>query len=133
MASYTPDPRDLDGGRAAGPPRDIVLPRAARYRRWDGSQTLPDLEADEIMDALADDLMSEGDLASALRRLMERGWQSDDPTRSDMAGLQDLVERLRKRRQELLERFQLGDALADIRAELESIVDEERAGVRRRL
>ena len=69
----------------------------------------------------------------ALRRLMERGWRSDDPTRRDMAGLQDLLDRLRSQRQELLERFQLGDALADVREELESIVEEERAGVERRL
>jgi uncharacterized protein with von Willebrand factor type A (vWA) domain len=133
MAFYTPDPGDLDGRlidtRAGGD----VVPRAARFRRWDGSQSLPDLDADEVMDALADDLMSEGDLASALRRLMERGWHANDPTRRDMAGLQDLMERLRERRQELLERYQLGDALADVREELESIVEEERAGVQRRL
>ncbi|MBM4409271.1 MAG: VWA domain-containing protein [Chloroflexi bacterium] len=109
------------------------MPRHARYRRWDGSQTLPDLDADEIMAALADDLMSQGDLASALRRLMERGWQSGDPTRPDMAGLEDLMRRLAQRRKELLERYGLGDALRDVRDELDSIVAQERAGVERRL
>ena len=132
MASYVPDPRDL-AELPERPDHDPAVPRAALFSRWDGSQLVPDLDADEIMDALADDMMSEGDLASALRRLMERGWQSDDPTRPDMAGLQDLMERLRQRRRELLERYQLGDTLADIRAELESIVAEERDGVQRRL
>ena len=33
------------------------------------------------MDALSDDVMAEGDLADALRRLMERGWRTGDPTR----------------------------------------------------
>ncbi len=132
MAFYTPDPRDL-GDLILPATREPALVRRARFSRWDGSQVVPDLTADEIMDALADDMMSEGDLASALRRLMERGWQSDDPTRPDMAGLQSLMDRLRKRRKELLERYQLGDTLADVRAELESIVAEEREGVEERL
>ena len=50
-----------------------------------------------------------------------------------MAGLRDLMERLERRREELLERYQLGDVLADIRRELEEIVAEERAGIERRL
>jgi uncharacterized protein with von Willebrand factor type A (vWA) domain len=133
VAFYTPDPGDLDARLIDAPGGGEVLARAARFRRWDGSQSIPDLDADEVMDALADDLMSEGDLTSALRRLMERGWHSDDPTRRDMAGLQDMLDRLRRRRQDLLERYQLGDALSDVREELESIVEEERTGVQRRL
>jgi uncharacterized protein with von Willebrand factor type A (vWA) domain len=77
--------------------------------------------------------MSEGDLESALRRLMERGWRSTDPTRQDLAGLQDLMERIQRRREELLDRYQLGDVLGDVRQELDEIVGEERAGVERRL
>ena len=77
--------------------------------------------------------MAEGDLASALRRLMERGWRSGDPTRRDMAGLQDLMDRLGRRREELRERFELGDVLGDVRRELDEIVAQERAGVERRL
>src|SRR5207245_6529553 len=111
----------------------VPLTRWARYSRWDGSQAVPDLGADEILDALADDLMSEGDLASALRRLTERGWRSGDPTRPDLAGLEELMERLRRRREELLEQYRLGDVMSDIRAELDSIVEEDRAGVERRL
>ena len=77
--------------------------------------------------------MAEGDLAEALRRLMERGWRTGDPTRGDMAGLRDLLDRLERRREELLERYELGDVLGDIRRELDEIVAEERAGVERRL
>ena len=81
MTSFSPDPRDL--GQAAGqtPVRDPLLARAARYARWDGTQSIPALDADEILDALADDVMVEGDLSEALRRLMERGWRAGDPTR----------------------------------------------------
>jgi uncharacterized protein with von Willebrand factor type A (vWA) domain len=133
VAFFTPDRDDLRSNAPGLTPRDPVLARHAEFSRWDGSQTIPDLEADEILDALADDLMSEGDVASALRRLMDRGWQSGDPTRRDMAGLQDLMQRLQQRRRELLERYNLGDTLSGIREELESIVGEERDGVQRRL
>ena len=139
MTAYSPDPRDLgpDPTRA-GPPRRgetaaDALARAARYSAWDGSQHVADLEADEILDALADDVMAEGDLAEALRRLMDRGWRTGDPTRGDMAGLRDLMERLERQREEALERYGLNDVLGDIRRELDEIVAEERAGVERRL
>jgi uncharacterized protein with von Willebrand factor type A (vWA) domain len=130
---FTPDRRDVRDAGSAMSSRDEVLARAARYSHWDGSQSLPDLDADEILDALADDVMAEGDLASALRRLMERGWRSTDPSRPDMAGLRDLLDRLARRREEVLDRYKLGDVLADVRAELDGIVAEERAGVERRL
>ncbi|HET8786321.1 MAG TPA: hypothetical protein VFM38_11850, partial [Candidatus Limnocylindrales bacterium] len=134
MTAYSPDPRDL-AGRVPRSDADRLaeLARRARYSRWDGTQRLPDLDADEILKALSDDVMAEGDLAEALRRLMERGWRSGDPTRPDMAGLQDLMERLARRREELRERYDLGDVLGDIRRELEEIVADERAGVERRL
>ena len=53
---------------------------------------------------------------------MERGWRTGDPTRGDMAGLRDLMERLERRREEMLERYQLDDVLGDIRRELDEIV-----------
>ncbi|MGP1675068.1 MAG: vWA domain-containing protein [Candidatus Limnocylindrales bacterium] len=144
MTAYSPDPRDLGGrvppSRNGMPPRGgrddeapAALARAARYSRWDGSQRLPDLDADEILQALSDDVMAEGDLAEAIRRLMERGWRSNDPTRPDMPGLQDLMDRLARRREALRDRYDLGDVLGDIRRELEEIVAEERGGVERRL
>ncbi len=157
--TYSPDPRDLGGPGArgtstrSGPARGratarrsgargdadsddeaaAVLARRARFSRWDGSQLLPELDADEILNALTDDVMGEGDLSEALRRLMERGWRSGDPTRPDMPGLQDLMDRLARQREELRERYQLGDVLGDIRRELEEIVAQEREGVERRL
>jgi uncharacterized protein with von Willebrand factor type A (vWA) domain len=140
VTAYSPDPRDLGPEvQRAGPPvtrgesAADALARAARYSAWDGSQEMADLDADEILRALADDVMAEGDLAEALRRLMERGWRTGDPTRGDMAGLRDLVDRLERRREQMLERYQLNDVLGDIRRELEEIVAEERTGVERRL
>ena len=133
MSQYSPDPSDLEAAAAATAARDPLLARAARYARWDGTQSIPALDADEILDAMADDVMAEGDLAEALRRLMERGWRTTDPSRPDLAGLNDLRERLRRRRDELQERYQLRDVLADVRQELEDIVAQERVGIERRL
>ena len=133
MTAFSPDPRDLETPGASGAPRDPLLARAARYARWDGTQTIPALDADEILDALADDVMAEGDLAEALRRLMERGRRTADPTRPDLPGLNELRERLRRRREEIQERYQLRDVLADVRRELDEIVAQERAGIERRL
>ena len=133
MSAYSPDPNDLEAPAAIAAGRDPLLARAARYARWDGTQRIPALDADEILDAMADDVMAEGDLAEALRRLMERGWRTSDPSRPDLAGLNDLRERLRRKREELQERYQLRDVLADVRQELEEIVAQERAGIERRL
>jgi uncharacterized protein with von Willebrand factor type A (vWA) domain len=132
VTAYSPDPRHLEGSAERGS-TDRSAGRAARYSRWDGSQGLPDLDADEILDALADDVMAEGDLGEALRRLMERGWRPDDPTRSGLAGLDELRERLRRERASTLERHGLDDVLGDIRRELDEIVRQERQGVARRL
>ena len=92
--SFTPDPRDLEAPGASSTGRDPLLAKAARYAKWDGTQTIPALDADEILEAMADDVMSEGDLSEALRRLMERGWHTSDPTRHDLAGLNELRAKL---------------------------------------
>ncbi len=136
MTAYSPDPRDLGAvgaGVGGDPERAGALARAARYSRWDGRQTIADLEADEVMDALADDVMADGDVAEALRRLMQRGWRTGDPTRGDLAGLRDLMDRLERTREDLLAQHGLGDVLGDIRQALDDIVATERAGVEGRL
>jgi uncharacterized protein with von Willebrand factor type A (vWA) domain len=133
MAFLTPDPRHLGRSDRSDAGRDPVLIPSARFRRWDGTQSLPDLTADEIVDALADDVLETGDVAEALRRLAERGLPSDDPSRADLRGLRDLLDQLRRRREQALEQGQLADPLADVRQELDEIVAAERSGIDRRL
>jgi uncharacterized protein with von Willebrand factor type A (vWA) domain len=130
---YTPSRADLRDPRAELGRSDPMLSRAARFSRWDGTQAVPDLDAGEVLDALAEDVMAEGDIGEALRRLLERGWRSSDPTKGDIPGLQELIERLRRRREQVQERYRLGDVLGDIRRELEAIVGQEREGIERRL
>lgn len=50
----------------------MAIPRRQRYSAWDGSQQ-PAWDADEVMKALADDLIEYGDLRWAMRNLMSRG------------------------------------------------------------
>src|SRR5215467_10847176 len=80
-----------------------------RYSRWDGTQQIDDLDADDLLNAMADDLTVDGDIWSALRRLFQRGMH--DPHGPQMPGLQDLLQQLRKRRQQQLDRYDLGSAL----------------------
>ena len=133
MVFLTPDPRHLDARGDRASRRADGLPGDARYRAWDGSQDLPDLTADELVDAMADDILEHGSLEEALRALMQRGVGVDQPGRADLRGLRDLMERLRERREEILGQGTLEDPLADVRRELDEIVAQERAGVHRRL
>jgi uncharacterized protein with von Willebrand factor type A (vWA) domain len=104
--------------------------RTFRYSRWDGSQQGPDFDADDVLDALSDDILAEGDVRRALQRLMQRGLHG---TRGgDIPGLRRILERLRARRQEELERANLDGVLEGIGERLEAIIGQERAGIERR-
>ena len=46
---------------------------AFRYSEWDGTQEIPPLDPDEVLEALTDDLMNFGDLQHAMRNLLQRG------------------------------------------------------------
>jgi uncharacterized protein with von Willebrand factor type A (vWA) domain len=102
-----------------------------RYSRWDGTQDIPPLDADELMEALSDDLIADGDLRSALQRIMR--WGMNRPMGERLPGLQDLLQRLQARREQQLQRYNLGSILDDIRQRLEEIVAAERQGIERRL
>lgn len=126
-----PSPRD----RSPGGPWAAYRGDEVRYARWDGSQRLPDLTADEVLGALSDDLMEESDVAEALMRLMRRGMprRADGMGQPSIGGLDALRRRLAEVRRESLRRYNLDDVLGDVRAELDAIVASERRGIERRL
>jgi uncharacterized protein with von Willebrand factor type A (vWA) domain len=97
-----------------------------RYSRWDGTQNV-ELDADELMSAMADDLLYDGDPWRALRRLMQQGARSPEGQR--MPGLKDLLERLKRQRQQRMDRYDLGSSLEDITKKLEEVVATERQGI----
>ncbi len=106
-------------------PGDSTGRGRARYRRWDGTQQPAGIEADELLDALSEDILADGDLEDALRRMMEDGLPADRD-RAGLTGLRELLRRLADRRRELLERHGLGDVMGDLRRQLQEIVDTER-------
>ncbi|MFN2609103.1 MAG: hypothetical protein ABR511_14620 [Acidimicrobiales bacterium] len=105
------------------------MPAGFRYSRWDGTQTGFELDADDVLSQLSDDVIYHGDLDAALRRLLQQGLRGPDGER--LAGLRDLLERLRGRRREELAKGDLGGAFEEIARELREIVAQERAAVDR--
>ena len=103
----------------------------ARYSRWDGTQQISPLDADELMRAMSDDLMQNGDLDLALQRLFR--WGFERPDGEHVPGLREMLQRLKERRQEQLNRYDLGSILDDIKERLQQVVETERAGIERRL
>jgi uncharacterized protein with von Willebrand factor type A (vWA) domain len=97
-----------------------------RYSRWDGSQNLDLLDADDVLDALSDDLMSYGDLNAALQRLYRWG-------AGDMPGLEQLLRQLRERRERELSRYDLDSTVEAIREQLQDVIDTERTGIDRKV
>ena len=102
-----------------------------RYSRWDGSQNVPDFDADDVLAQMSDDLLSDGDPWRAMRRLMQQGFQP--PEGRKMTGLKDLLEQLKRRRQQQLDRYNLGSSIDDIKKKLDEVIQTERAGVEKNL
>ena len=98
-----------------------------RYSPWDGTQVGFDVDAFDVMEQLTDDLLYHGDLNNALRRLLRDGFEDRNGDR--IAGLREMLEQLRERRQDLLDRFDLGGVFGEISDELDAVVDLERAAL----
>jgi len=98
----------------------------ARYTRWDGTQRLDALEADELLGAMSDELLSGGDLEDALAQLARSGL----PGR--MEGMHDLLERLRQAKRERAERHDLSGIFAELGEKLSEVKRLEREGLDRR-
>ncbi len=102
------------------------------YTRWDGTQRIEGLDADDVLKALSDDYLEDGNLQQALRRLMQDGIRGEDGQRS--MGLRELMERLRDQRNSQLSRYNMASGVMDdLREKLEEIKQLERAGIQHRL
>jgi uncharacterized protein with von Willebrand factor type A (vWA) domain len=103
----------------------------ARYERWDGSQEPFGRDADDLFDRLAEDLFQGGDFDYALHRMMSRGWRDQRGKR--LPGFEEMLERLRQKRQQQLKRYNLNDVFGDIRERLNDILRREREGINDRI
>jgi uncharacterized protein with von Willebrand factor type A (vWA) domain len=101
-----------------------------RYSEWDGSQEIVEFDPEELMDQLSENLMSYSDLQYSLRQMFQNGMRNGDQR---MPGMQDLLQRLRNRRREQLERYDMDSVFDDIQAQLDEILDKESGAVQRAL
>jgi len=102
-----------------------------RYSQWDGTQEIPDLNPEELFDALSDRLSYDGDVFRALQRLFRFGLEGGMGQR--LEGMQDLLQQLRALRRQTLDRYNIGSVLDDIRQRLDDAINTERQGIQRRL
>ena len=94
-----------------------------RFSAWDGSQQLP-LDPDQILEALAEDLMEYGDLRWAMRNLLSKGMQM--PQGGYMQGLRDMLKKLREQKKQRLEQYDLSSIFDAFRERLDEILSMER-------
>ena len=73
-----------------------------RYSQWDGTQEPFSLPPEELIDQITQDILTYGDLQTALQRLVERGLQTRQGMR--LAGLRDLLQRLKEEKMSKLSR-----------------------------
>jgi len=98
-----------------------------RYSRWDGSQVGFEVDADDVFAEITDDLLYHGDLNAALRRMMQSGFR--DRNDEQVQGIREMLEKLRRKRRDELERYDLGGVYDDIAQELREVVEMERQGL----
>ena len=102
-----------------------------RYSEWDGTQELFDLDKDELMDELSRNLMFDGDMEYSLWKMQRHGMRDSQGRR--LPGLQDLIQRLRQRKQGQLDKYNLSSVMDEIRKKLEDVLKTEREGIQKRL
>ena len=81
------------------------------------------------MEELTDDLLYHGDLNAALRRALQEGFE--DRSGERIQGMREILEQLKARREETLDRFDLGGVYDEIAEGLKEVVQSERDEIER--
>ena len=108
-----------------------MLYRTYRYSHWDGTQQIFDVDADELMDRLADEILNRGDVMQALRELMRQGFENRDG--QQLPGLRDLLEMLKNQRRQQMQQYNMDSVVDDLQERLDDIIRTEREGIQQRL
>jgi len=101
-----------------------------RYSEWDGTQNVPELDKDELMDELAKSLMQDGNLPYALWKMQRQGFRGQN---GRLPGLQELLQKLRQAKQRQLDKYNLSSIMDDIRQKLDNILKTEREGIQKKV
>lgn len=102
-----------------------------RYSPWDGTQQGFEVDAFDVMEQLTDDLLYHGDINAALRRMLQQGFE--DRNGEHIEGIREMLEKIRQRREDAVENYDLGGVFSEIAEELREVVKQERAELQRQL
>ncbi|PWJ47978.1 Uncharacterized protein, contains von Willebrand factor type A (vWA) domain [Quadrisphaera granulorum] len=104
------------------------MSRAYRYGAWDGGADplAPPYDVRAAVDAIGRDVMQGRSLAEALRDLLRRGLEDD---RGRREGLDELRERVRRRREQLRASGDLAGSLQQAREKLDQALTTERSAL----
>ena len=105
--------------------------RRNRYDAWDGSQEPLPVDAETVMNRISEDVFAGSDFEFAMRRILSSGWRT--PGQQRLQGIEELVEQVRRRRLEQLNRFNLEGIFDDIAERLDHIISQERNAIRDRI
>ncbi|HEV1998084.1 MAG TPA: VWA domain-containing protein [Candidatus Dormibacteraeota bacterium] len=105
--------------------------RRNRYDAWDGSQEPLPVDAEAVMNRISEDVFAGSDFEFAMRRILSSGWRT--PGQERLQGIEELVEQVRRRRLEKLNKFNLEGIFDDIQERLNRILSQERGAIRDRL
>ena len=105
--------------------KDVEARRYA-YSLWDGSQAGFDLNAWDLLAELGDELIHHGDPNSALRNLLQQGFDVDG---NHVQGLREILDQLAEERRQRLENHDLGGVYDEIAQELRELIQEERGAL----
>lgn len=100
------------------------------YSEWDGSQEFPEMDSDQLMKELGRQVFRHGDLTEALRAMQRRNFTNQGRR---MPNLDELLDKLRRMRQEQLNRYNLDSVMDEIKQKLDRIIETERQGIRKKL
>ena len=102
-----------------------------RYGRWDDSQEPFPPSVDDLMDSLSDDLSKHGDVKTSLRRLNQKGFETPDG--SNVEGLRSMMEKLREKHKDIVDKYDLNSVMQGIREKLKEIKELEETTLESRL
>ena len=104
-----------------------MLYRSYRYAKWDGTQRIFEFDASTLMDSLSEDFLKRGDISSALRDMLRNGVKSSEQDGS--SGLRDLMEQVKNRRRQELQKHNLDSIIDDLSQKLDHIIETERGTI----
>lgn len=95
-----------------------------RYSQWDGTQKRKSNSADDIMSALADDVLMSGNINYALQRLIGAGFGADQL--SQFQSLREILQQLLQQRRQKLQQYNIDSVFDQLKEQLDEVLRMER-------